>query len=136
MMRWSGGVWSWLCIFNLLFMTSLSCVAADEPKESVVEVEPYLWDFGKVSQGEVLEHIFVLKNDSQNTFNIKSVQTSCGCTTSDVEKTAVSPGESVNIQVKFNTKGYLGPVQQFVYVHTDQKDSPIIKLTLKADVKK
>ena len=99
------------------------------------EQDPYFWDFGKVTQGEILEHTFVLKNDSPVTLQIKHIHTTCGCTTSKApKKKEIPPGESVDIQVSFNTRGYSGMVEQVVYVHTDQQDSPIIRLTLKADV--
>jgi hypothetical protein len=99
------------------------------------EQDPYSWDFGKVSEGEVLQHTYVLKNDSPVTLQIIRIQTTCGCTISKApEKKVIPPGESVDIQVSFNTRGYSGIVEQVVYVHTDRQDSPIIKFTLKADV--
>jgi len=98
--------------------------------------DPYAWDFGKVKEGEVLKHEFVLKNDSEKTLNIKEVHTSCGCTASEVKKKKLQPGESTIVEVKFNTKAYSGVVQQFIYVNTDSLDKPIIKFIIKADIEK
>jgi len=112
--------------------------------------DSYTWDFGRVKEGEVLRHNFRLKNDSGKTMNIKDVTTSCGCTASEVKKKKLLPGESTLIEVKFNSKGYSGLVQQYVYVHTDNLDTstplsingernqtidkPIIRFIIKADV--
>jgi len=126
-----------IVILSLLFFLSFSeCgYSSQEIEESKEELDPYLWDFGKVGEGEVLEHTFVVKNESPVTLQIKRIHTSCGCTTSKApEKKEIPPGESVDIQVKFNTRGYSGSKEQFVYIHTDQQDSPPIKLTLKADI--
>ena len=96
--------------------------------------DPYSWDFAQVKEGEVLEHTFVLKNESEKTLTIKEVNTSCGCTAFKVEKKVLLPGESTEIEVQFNTKGYSGLTQQYVYVHTDSLDKPIIRFIIKAEV--
>jgi len=96
--------------------------------------DPYSWDFGQAKEGEVLKHVFVLKNESEKTLTIKDVNTSCGCTASKVEKKILLPGESTEIEVQFNSKGYSGPVQQYIYVHTDSLDKPIIRFIIKAEV--
>jgi hypothetical protein len=95
-----------------------------------------VWDFGRVKAGEILKHDFVFKNDTAKPLNIKEVTTSCGCTVSEVKKKALRPGESTAIEIKFNTKGYSGPVTQYVYVHTDNLDNSIVKYTIKSDIVK
>ncbi len=96
--------------------------------------DPYSWDFGQAKEGEVLKHTFVLKNESEKTLTIKDVNTSCGCTASKVEKKILLPGESTEIEVQFNSKGYSGLTQQYVYVHTDSLDKPILRFIIKAEV--
>ena len=94
----------------------------------------YFWDFGLVSQGDILNHTFRLENDSSDMLRIKDIHTSCGCTTSTVEKREIPPGDSVGIPVRFNTRGYTGIVKHSICVHTDQQDRPTIELTIKADI--
>ena len=103
-------------------------------KGNLEKSDPYSWDFGQVKEGEVLKHNFVLKNESKKILNIKDVNTSCGCTVSKVEKKTLLPGESTLIEVEFNTKGYSGSTQQFVYVHTDNIDNPVIRYIIKAEL--
>ncbi len=104
--------------------------------EETVTSQPYAFDFGRIKEGEVLKHDFVLKNDSGKTLNIKNVNTSCGCTVSKVGKKALRPGEDALIEVEFDSKGYSGTVQQFVYVNTDSLDNPVIRYIIKAEVVK
>jgi hypothetical protein len=98
--------------------------------------DPFTFDFGKVKEGEVLKHEFILKNEASKILNIKDVNTSCGCTVSEVEKKSLSAGESTVIKVKFNSRGYSGPTQQYIYIHTDNLDNPVIRYIIKAEVVK
>jgi hypothetical protein len=97
--------------------------------------DPNIWDFGKVNRGEVSRHVFIVKNDSKQTLNIKGVSTSCGCTASKIQKQTLLPGESTNLEVSFNSAGYSGAVQQFAYVQTDNIENPVIRYKIKAEVK-
>jgi len=96
--------------------------------------DPYSWDFGEAKEGEVLQHNFILTNDTQNTLNIKGVNTSCGCTVPKIEKNILSPGESTSLEVQFNTKGYSGAAEKYIYVNTDRPDNPMLKFTIKANI--
>lgn len=102
---------------------------------SVCQAEdPYTWDFGQVKPGEVVTHDFIFKNETGKELKIKDTNTSCGCTVSAVEKKTLLPGESTKISVKFNSQGYSGAVQQFIYVNTDNLDNPVIRFIIKANV--
>lgn len=116
------------------FNQSGYCAQASAEADEEEEVDPYTWDFGQVKQGAVLKHNFILKNDSNDILGINSIHTSCGCTVSESEKKSLMPQESTPIPVSFNSKGYTGPVTQFVYVNTDSADLGIIKFTIKAEV--
>jgi hypothetical protein len=121
----------------MVFYFSVSgCYAnnQEKPPQKAENEERNLWDFGQVKSGEILKHDFQLKNESAKTLNILSVTTSCGCTASDAGKKVLSPGESTAIQVKFNSAGYSGKAQQYIYVQTDSLDNQVIKFIIKADV--
>ncbi len=96
--------------------------------------DPFTWDFGQVTQGEVAKHEFSLKNETSKVLNIKDVTTTCGCTGSEVKKKTLSPGEATVLEVKFNSKGYMGDVQRQIFVNTDNLDNPVLKFTIKAHV--
>ena len=119
----------------LVFLLFLGCgLSYSQTEESEEEQDPYFWDFGQASEGDILEHTFLVKNDSETTLRIVAIHSSCGCTTSQAQRKEIPSGEAVEILVKFKTAGYSGIREQFVYIHTDQKDHPTIKLTLKADI--
>lgn len=120
----------WIILFLLGFFIFQVAYAEKE------QVDPNEWDFGTVQQGVILKHDFVLKNQATDSLKINNINTSCGCTASESEKKSLLPQESTVIKVTFNSQGYLGPVQQFVYVNTDNADLAIIKFTIKAQVVK
>ena len=134
--------------FYFLFMLSvafLSVCWAQNPNNPINQPSPsmnapvdslHIWDFGQVKQGEIVAHDFILSNDTGKTLYIKNTNTSCGCTVSAVDKKVLLPKESTKINAKFNSKGYNGPVQQFIYVNTDNIDNPVIRFIIKADVTK
>ena len=100
------------------------------------KVDPQEWDFGQVKPGVILKHDFVLVNQTKDILKINNIHTSCGCTASKADKKSLMPQESTTITVSFNSKGYQGPVTQFVYVNTDNADLAIIKFSIKALVQK
>ncbi len=120
----------WVILF-LLNIFILQPVYAEKK-----EIDPYAWNFGRVKQGEILKHDFVLKNETNDILAINSVNTSCGCTASKADKNSLLPQESTTIKVTFNSKGYSGEVKQYVYVNTDNADMLIIKFTIIAQVVK
>ncbi len=128
-MRERSGCSVWVsAIAVFLFFLYTGCFAQ--------QPDAYTWDFGRIKQGEIVAHSFSLKNESAKTLNITAVNTSCGCTLSEVKNKALEPQGSTLVEVKFNSKGYSGNVQQFVYVNTDSLDKPVIRFIIKATVVK
>lgn len=129
------GLFSLLLVMCLpLCAWSAAVVPAQAPQANASVQNPLEWDFGIVKAGVVLEHIFVLTNDSVKDLVIKDTTTSCGCAVSEIKKKRLMPGESTELLVKFETKGYNGATHQFVYVNTDNIDNPIVRFTVKANV--
>lgn len=118
----------------LVFFPLTGCYPRDKEENATVTADLRVWDFGKVKAGAVLKHEFVLKNELPRTLRVKDVTTSCGCTASNAQKKVLAPQETTAIPVTFNSTGYSGSVQQFVYVNTDNVDNPFVKFTIKAEV--
>ena len=130
-----------IILLSLFILLGCNSVKQKPLSESTVPIvaekeDPYLKDFGIVKAGDVVKHSFVIKNNSDRVLNIKDVSTSCGCTVSEVKNKMLKSGESTLVDVKFNSKGYSGAVQQFVYVSTDSLDESLIRFIIKANVTK
>jgi len=111
-----------------------SIAPADKAKAEIMK-DPNFYDFGSVKEGTVIKHTFMLKNNESEPINIKEVNTSCACTTPKVEKNTVMPGESVGIEIAFDTKGYPGIRKRQLFVHTDSKKNGLVIFEIQAEVK-
>jgi uncharacterized cupredoxin-like copper-binding protein len=89
-------------------------------------------DFGTVTEGEMLEHEFTIRNDGASPLIIKDVMTSCGCTVAAPEKTALEPGESAGLLVEFDTKNRRGRTTRTITVVSNDPRKPYAILTVYA----
>lgn len=89
--------------------------------------------FGSVKAGTPLKYTFEIKNEGKTTLEIKNVAPSCGCTTSNFDKT-IAPGKSGGITLEVaKTDGYSGDVTKTATVTTNDPDHQTFTLTLKAN---
>jgi len=115
------------------FTTLTEAELANAPVLSVDDAE---FKFGKIQQGEKVEHTYVLTNSGNSDLQIRKVKASCGCTAVQPEKRIIAPGESVNIKTVFNSAGKLGNQNKTVTIITnDPKKSKMI-LWVKGEVLK
>ena len=102
----------------------------------ILSVDDAEFKFGKIQQGEKVEHTYVLTNSGKSDLQIRKVKASCGCTAVQPEKRIIAPGESVNIKTVFNSAGKLGNQNKTVTIITnDPKKSKMI-LWVKGEVLK
>jgi hypothetical protein len=102
----------------------------------ILSVDNPEFKFGKIKQGENVEHTYVLTNSGKSDLHIRKVKASCGCTAVQPEKKVIPPGESVNIKTVFKSAGKVGNQNKTVTIITnDPKKSKMI-LWVKGEVLK
>ena len=62
-------------------------------------------DFGTITDGEVVTHIFKFTNTGDEPLVISRCKGSCGCTVPQCPKDPIAPGAEGEIEVRFNSKG-------------------------------
>lgn len=121
-------------VFAVLLILGASVLAAGTVELSVDNAE---YDFGSVVEGSFIIHKFVLTNTGDEPLTITRVRTSCGCTTIALAESTLDPGDSVELQVVFDTAGYGGrTVTKGIYVYVNGTDLPTLTLKLTGEVKK
>ena len=65
-------------------------------------------EFGDITQGDVIEHVFEFTNSGNAPLVLQDVKTTCGCTVPDYPKEPIAAGAESVIKVRFNTKGKSG----------------------------
>lgn len=77
-------------------------------------------DFGVVARGAKVEHRFVVENIYEEDAHIKSVSSSCGCSTPQVSRQLLKTWEKAEILVTVDTRGFLGRKDATIRVEFDQ----------------
>jgi hypothetical protein len=96
--------------------------------------EKSTYDFGAVASGTVVTYRFEFINEGKKTLNILKVKTSCGCTTTKLDKKEFKKGEKGFIEAVFNTRGRKGAQHKQITVVTNDPKNPQIVLTLKGNL--
>ncbi len=87
--------------------------SADSPEPDADKLPEFTFDhiehdFGKIAQGEKVNHSFKFKNDGNTDLIISSAAGSCGCTVPSFPKEPIKAGQEGVIDVVFNSEGKTG----------------------------
>ncbi len=92
-------------------------------------------DFGKITQGEIIQYEFPFTNNGNQDLEISNVTTSCGCTAATSgDKKTYAAGESGVIKITFNSNGKQGHIEKTVMIQSNDAVNPQMILTLYFDV--
>ncbi len=91
------------------------------------------FDFGTISEGEVIDHVFTFTNVGEAPLIIQSATASCGCTVPSYSREPVPVGGTGEIAVQFNSKNKKGNQAPVVTV-TANTYPKVRKLRLKGTV--
>ncbi len=110
---------------------------APEPmkKGPRIKFEKLVHDFGKVGPKTTHRCEFKFTNVGDDVLKLKQPTSHCACTVGKLDKLEYAPGESGVLRVvKFRIKKPQGLNQQPLYITTNDKSNPRIKLTVRARV--
>jgi hypothetical protein len=123
-------VLAWTMVLILTTFGNL-CFADQGPK---IQFQELKWDFGNKKEGVVLTHKFRFENIGDQPLIITRVRTSCGCAAAILSKKELRPGEKGEIQAKFNTRGYYGEQNKFIYVESNDPAASVTQLMISASI--
>ena len=113
-------------------------ITADDNADTVTvakaDFPEVMHDFGDVKEGSVVNHTFKFTSTGKVPLIMKDATSTCGCTVPDFPKDPLSPGESAEIKVKFNTENKEGHQSKVITVFTNGYPAKYI-LTVNANVK-
>ncbi|MEW4924410.1 DUF1573 domain-containing protein [Algibacter sp. 2305UL17-15] len=87
-------------VFSLLFCTT---IYAQDAKVGKLTFQTEVIDYGEIVQNADGERIFKFTNTGDAPVVISKVKTTCGCTVPEYPKTAILPGDSGEIKIKYAT---------------------------------
>lgn len=118
-----------LFTFALVFQAQAQAQGAG----AVITFKQSSVDFGDITQGQKVEHTFILTNSGNQSLIISNVAATCGCTVPTWPKEPVAPGKSAEIKVSFNSTGKVGKQNSVVRIYSNATE-PIEKVSLISNV--
>jgi hypothetical protein len=106
----------------------------DRAKAPVITFDGRVFDFGRISQGQTVEHHFNFTNQGQSDLIIRAVRAGCGCTTSEPLKLRLAPGEASSIRAVFNPAGFRGMQNRAITVISNDPASPSLVLRITGEI--
>ena len=95
-------------------------------------------NFGKITDGEIVEHTYEFTNVGKAPISISKVEASCGCTTPEYTKEIIQPGATGKVKATFNSSGKGGPenplVEKSISVYFDDCINDLIVLKFVANI--
>lgn len=89
-------------------------------------------EYGDIAKGSDGSRVFQFKNVGTVPLVIENVYSSCGCAVPSWTKTAIAPGKSGEIQVKYDTTR-IGPIRRTITIYSNA-DEPTKALKIKGRV--
>lgn len=116
-----------------LFIGLLSLGVSAQEKVAKIEFKSETVDYGEIERGSDGVRVFEFTNTGNAPLIISKVSSSCGCTIPKKPEAPIMPGETGEIQVKYDTNR-VGPIRKAVTVISNA-DTPTKILKIKGTVK-
>ena len=107
---------------------------ASEKMPKITFAEKGIYDFGTLTEGDTVEHVFAFTNTGEFPLIINNITASCGCTTPEWPHEPVVPGAKSSVRVRFNSRGKNGEQNKTISIFANT-DPATTDLQFKALVK-
>lgn len=119
-------------LISSLILSGQSSLLQSSDDEAVITWEKDIHDFGKIKKGKPVSVKYPFKNEGLKPLIITKVESSCGCTVPEYQKTPIKPLQSSEIVATYDAKT-LGSFSKSVTVTTNASEKPKV-LILKGEV--
>jgi hypothetical protein len=116
-------------LFTLLFVGLISFSLNAQEKIAKIEFKDTTIDYGTIDKGANGVRTFEFTNTGNAPLIISKVSSSCGCTIPKKPDGPIMPGETGNIEVKYDTNR-VNPIRKTITVMSNA-DTPTVALKIK-----
>lgn len=116
-----------LLLIPLLFVAPLA--------QAELQWEKPVQHYQRVPEDKAIEARYAFRNTGSTPVTIKSLRSSCGCTTAKLEKKTYAPGEQGEVAVRFTFGDRKGNYLKGITVTTDDKSAEPVVLKLFVDIR-
>lgn len=115
-----------------LILLMLSCLSAFAAPD--LQVKEPRFDFGEVTQGDKVPHVFEFVNAGDENLVIEKVQSSCGCTAVLLSEKVIPPGGSGELKASFDSTRFRNNISKTIYLYSNDPVNPVLQLHIKGRV--
>ncbi|MFH4967833.1 DUF1573 domain-containing protein [Gaetbulibacter sp. M240] len=119
-------------VITILFIGLLSFSVNAQDKVAKIEFKTDVIDYGTIEKGADGVRIFEFTNTGNAPLIISKVTSSCGCTIPKKPDQPILPGETGQIEVKYDTNRVM-PIRKTITVISNA-DTPTVALKIKGNV--
>ncbi|MDA0178497.1 hypothetical protein C7H62_1628 [Mesoflavibacter sp. HG96] len=119
-------------LMTILFIGLISLSVNAQEKVAKIEFKETTIDYGTIEKGANGFRTFEFTNTGDAPLIISKVSSSCGCTVPKKPKDPIMPGESGEIEVKYDTNRVM-PIRKTITVLSNA-DTPTVSLKIKGNV--
>ena len=116
-------------LITILFVGLISFGSFAQEKVAKIEFKTDVIDYGTIEKGANGVRIFEFTNTGNAPLIISSVKSTCGCTVPKKPTEPIMPGESGEIEVKYDTNR-VNPIRKTITV-ISHADTPTVALKIK-----
>ncbi|MDX9703613.1 MAG: DUF1573 domain-containing protein [Candidatus Auribacterota bacterium] len=100
----------------------------------VIFIKERNWDFGTITEGDIVEHSFTLENNGTADLIISQIRTSCGCAAALLSKEILAPSENTTLTISFDSKGRSGLQRKEIFIKSNDPDNVFTTIVILANV--
>lgn len=119
-------------VMTILFVGLLSLGLMAQEKVAKIEFKTEVIDYGTIEKGSNGVRVFEFTNTGDAPLIISSVRSTCGCTVPKKPKEPIMPGETGEIEVKYDTNR-VNPIRKTITVISNA-DRSTVALKIKGTV--
>lgn len=119
-------------VMLILFVGLINLSMMAQEKVAKIEFKTDTIDYGTIEKGSDGIRVFEFTNTGNAPLIISNVKSTCGCTIPKKPDGPIMPGETGQIEVKYDTNR-VNPIRKTITV-TSNADTPTIALKIKGEV--
>lgn len=119
-------------LFTILFIGVISLSMNAQEKVAKIEFKDTTIDYGTINKGDDGVRTFVFTNTGDAPLIISKVNSSCGCTVPKKPTEPIMPGQTGEIEVKYDTQRVM-PIRKTITVLSNA-ETPTVALKIKGVV--